>query len=294
MKKGRPTNFGSIRAFFFKIGLSCNYNVASCNLCAKVCQSVKGQKGLKIEENTFLGKLVKPFPIWYSCTTGSDLWAMAGKDCTVFDNNWPPSWIYTIQTKLVVELELALIERKQSRRFRHNSIKWQKDMKGSKTKHIPLLWGYVYERYLRCAKSLLPIIQSLHTYDKIMKLKRTPLPQDHIPHNFMYPFKKEKTTINKTQFLKSRLSIVYSKFWSRSGPQVLFFRFYSCGHNYMTHTPNPKYFCLTQPRSMYNNFCDAALWRSWQDGWSGVMSTWQWWREDDMKDDVPYDRSGYW
>ena len=35
-----------------------------------------------------------------------------------------------IQTELVVELELALIERKQYRRFRHNSIICQEDMKG--------------------------------------------------------------------------------------------------------------------------------------------------------------------
>ena len=35
-----------------------------------------------------------------------------------------------IQTELVVELELALIERKQYRRFRHNSIICQKDTKG--------------------------------------------------------------------------------------------------------------------------------------------------------------------
>ena len=34
-----------------------------------------------------------------------------------------------IQTELVVELELTLIERKQSRRFRHNSIICQKDTK---------------------------------------------------------------------------------------------------------------------------------------------------------------------
>ena len=50
----------------------------------------------------------------------SDLWAMAGKNGTVFFNNWPP--LGAIQTELVVELELALIERKQYRRFRHNSI----------------------------------------------------------------------------------------------------------------------------------------------------------------------------
>ena len=35
-----------------------------------------------------------------------------------------------IQTELVVEFELALIERKQSRRFRHNSIICHKDTKG--------------------------------------------------------------------------------------------------------------------------------------------------------------------
>ena len=37
---------------------------------------------------------------------------------------------FAIQTELVVELELALIERKQSGRFRHNSIICQKDRKG--------------------------------------------------------------------------------------------------------------------------------------------------------------------
>ena len=35
-----------------------------------------------------------------------------------------------IQTELVVELELALIKRKQSRRFWHNSIICQDDAKG--------------------------------------------------------------------------------------------------------------------------------------------------------------------
>ena len=35
-----------------------------------------------------------------------------------------------IQAELIGELELALIERKQSGRFRHNSIIWQKDTKG--------------------------------------------------------------------------------------------------------------------------------------------------------------------
>ena len=42
----------------------------------------------------------------------SDLWAMAGKNGTVFFNNWRHLEC-AIQTELVVELELALIERKQ-------------------------------------------------------------------------------------------------------------------------------------------------------------------------------------
>ena len=53
----------------------------------------------------------------------SDLWAMAGENGTVFFQQF-------IQTELVVELELALIERKQCRRFRHNSIICQEDTKG--------------------------------------------------------------------------------------------------------------------------------------------------------------------
>ena len=36
-----------------------------------------------------------------------------------------------IQAEMVVELELALIERKQSRRFRHKSTICKKAMKGS-------------------------------------------------------------------------------------------------------------------------------------------------------------------
>ena len=59
----------------------------------------------------------------------SDLWAMAGKNGTVFENNCRHLEC-AIQTELVVELELALIERTQSPRFRHNSIICQKDTKG--------------------------------------------------------------------------------------------------------------------------------------------------------------------
>ena len=37
-------------------------NIAICNLCARA--KVKGNIELKIEEHTFLGKLVEPFQIW--------------------------------------------------------------------------------------------------------------------------------------------------------------------------------------------------------------------------------------
>ena len=59
----------------------------------------------------------------------SDLWAMAGKNGTVF-STIGRHLECAIQTELVVELELALIERKQYRRFRHNSIICQEDRKG--------------------------------------------------------------------------------------------------------------------------------------------------------------------
>ena len=55
---------------------------------------------------------------------------MAGKNITVFFTTIGRHLECAIQTEPVVELELALIERKQSRRFRHNSIICQKDTKG--------------------------------------------------------------------------------------------------------------------------------------------------------------------
>ena len=59
----------------------------------------------------------------------SKIWAGTDQNGTFVDNNWPPSWMrHSDQTR--VELELALIERKQSRRFQHNSIICQKDKKG--------------------------------------------------------------------------------------------------------------------------------------------------------------------
>ena len=95
-----PTQEISVR--FRPFLSSYRVNIARCNLCARA--KVKGHIKLKIEENTSVGAVLV-----------SDLWAMAGKNGSVFFNNCPP-------TELVVELEVALIERKQYRRFRHNSI----------------------------------------------------------------------------------------------------------------------------------------------------------------------------
>ena len=47
-----------------------------------------------------------------------------------------------IQTKPVVELELALIERKQSRRFRHNSIICQKDSLKDSSRPRAWIWWH--------------------------------------------------------------------------------------------------------------------------------------------------------
>ena len=55
-----PTQEISVR--FGPFLLSYRVNIASCNLCARA--KVKGHIELKIEENTSVGKLVEPFPIW--------------------------------------------------------------------------------------------------------------------------------------------------------------------------------------------------------------------------------------
>ena len=52
----------------------------------------------------------------YIAVLVSDLWAMAGKNGTVFETIGCHLEC-VIQTELIVELELALIERKQSRRL---------------------------------------------------------------------------------------------------------------------------------------------------------------------------------
>ena len=59
VKNGRPKKCWSNSGLFL---LSYRVNIASCNLCARA--KVKGHIELKIEENTSVGKLVKPFQIW--------------------------------------------------------------------------------------------------------------------------------------------------------------------------------------------------------------------------------------
>ena len=90
-------NFGPIRAFFLS---SYRVNIARCNLCARA--KVKGHIKLKIEENTSVGKFVEPFQIWQAKM--AQVFSTIGRhiECA-------------FQTELVVELELALIERKQYR-----------------------------------------------------------------------------------------------------------------------------------------------------------------------------------
>ena len=58
-----PTQEISVR--FGPFLSSYRVNIARCNLCARA--KVKGHIKLKIEENTSVGKLVKPFQIW--CTS---------------------------------------------------------------------------------------------------------------------------------------------------------------------------------------------------------------------------------
>ena len=62
---------------------------------------------------------------------------LAGTDQngTFFDNNC------AIQAEMVVELELALIEKKQSRRFRHKSIICKKATKGFES----IVQGLIYK-----------------------------------------------------------------------------------------------------------------------------------------------------
>ena len=76
-----------------------------------LCQG-KGQRSHKAENRRkhFRGKIGRAISNLVAVLV-SDLWAMAGKNGTVFGRHLECA----IQTELVVELELALIERRQYR-----------------------------------------------------------------------------------------------------------------------------------------------------------------------------------
>ena len=61
----------------------------------------------------------------------SKIWVGTDQNGTFFDNNIIGVHLEcAIQAEMVVELEIALIERKQSRRFRHKSIICKKATEG--------------------------------------------------------------------------------------------------------------------------------------------------------------------
>ena len=118
-----PTQEISVR--FGPFLSSYRVNIARCNLCARA--KVKGHIKLKIEENTSMGKLVEHFKFG-RCT--SFRFMGYGRQKWQFFSTIGRHLECAIQTELVVELELALTERKQYRWFRHNSIICQEDTKG--------------------------------------------------------------------------------------------------------------------------------------------------------------------
>ena len=79
-----PRNFGPIRAFFIELSCS-NRKMQS------LCQG-KGQRSHKaqIRRIHFRGEIGQAISNLVAVLV-SDLWAMAGKNGTVFFNNWPPS-----------------------------------------------------------------------------------------------------------------------------------------------------------------------------------------------------------
>ena len=85
-KMSDPRNFGPIRAFF--IELSCQHRKMQ-----SLCQG-KGQRSHKAKNRRkhFRGKIGRAISNLVAVLV-SDLWAMAGKNGTVFFNNWPPSWM---------------------------------------------------------------------------------------------------------------------------------------------------------------------------------------------------------
>ena len=80
-----PTQEISVR--FGPFLWSYRVNIARCNLCARA--KVKSHIKLNIEENTSgeIGRAISNLV----AVLVSDLWAMAGKNGTVFFNKWPPS-----------------------------------------------------------------------------------------------------------------------------------------------------------------------------------------------------------
>ena len=100
-------------------------NVTSCNLCARA----------KVKDHIEL-KETLPWENWsshfkFGSCTGFRFMAYGRQKWHSIFTKIGRHLECAIQTKLVVELELALIERKQSRRFRHNFVISQKDTKGS-------------------------------------------------------------------------------------------------------------------------------------------------------------------
>ena len=96
-----------------------------------LCQG-KGQRSHKAKNKRkhFRGEIVRAISNLVAVLV-SDLWARLwqAKMAQLF-STIGRHLECAIQTELVVELELALIERKQYRRFRHNSIICQEDTKG--------------------------------------------------------------------------------------------------------------------------------------------------------------------
>ena len=81
-----PTQEISVR--FGPFLSSYRVNIARCNLCARA--KVKGHIKLKKRRKHFRGEIGRAISNLVAVLV-SDLWAIAGKNGTVFFNNWPPS-----------------------------------------------------------------------------------------------------------------------------------------------------------------------------------------------------------
>ena len=82
-KMADPRNFGPFLSSY-------RVNIARCNLCARA--KVKGHIKLKNRRKHFRGKIGRAISNLVAVLV-SDLWVMAGKNGTVFFNNWPPTWM---------------------------------------------------------------------------------------------------------------------------------------------------------------------------------------------------------